>query len=148
MKIPFSKQEFRVLIDLLEMADWVLHAHRSDREDTQRYHSLIQKLFAQAKDNGCGEYIQHIPSDGSYCVTRTYEEQSETMQFIDQFEEDSFWEELITKLSERDAERRVAPKRLGDLGLEQLFNQLGIEEERWAQEFENHGVARLQVAEP
>jgi len=30
MKIDFSKEEFHTLLGILEIADWVLFAHRSD----------------------------------------------------------------------------------------------------------------------
>ncbi len=145
MKINFTKKEYRDLIDILELAEWVLHAHVTDREDTKKYRDLIQKIFASAKEMDCGEYIQFIPKLGAYYPTKLYEDSSDTMRNIEQFQEDSFWEELIAKLAERDAARRLAPKRLGDLNFEELYNELTIDEEKWAQEFESNGIERLEL---
>lgn len=145
MKINFTKKEYRDLIDILELAEWVLHAHVTDREDTKKYRDLIQRIFASAKEMDCGEYIQFIPKLGAYYPTKLYEDTSETMRNIEQFQEDSFWEELIAKLAERDAARRLAPKKLADFEFEELFNELTIDEEKWASEFELNGIERLEL---
>ena len=53
MKINFTKREYRLLIDILEISEWVLNAHSNvEREDTKKYSELAQKIFSYAKEMG------------------------------------------------------------------------------------------------
>ena len=46
MKINFTKNEYRLLLDMVEMAEWVLNAHRTDPSDeVKEYSEVYQKFF-------------------------------------------------------------------------------------------------------
>ena len=101
MKINFTKNEYRQLVTMIEIADWVMNAHDSEeREDTKEYRILRNKILAFADEmgmKGCYE-----KEGDTYYETLEYEENSEQSLFIEAFEEDSFWEQLISKLVSRD----------------------------------------------
>ncbi len=43
MKLNFSKKEYAALLEMLYMADWVLHAHSEEKgESTEEYRLLMQ----------------------------------------------------------------------------------------------------------
>jgi hypothetical protein len=50
MKINFTKKEYRLLLDMVEIAEWVLNAHKSDPSDEiKKYSDLYQKILSYAK---------------------------------------------------------------------------------------------------
>lgn len=103
MKINFTKREYRLLIDILEISEWVLNAHSNvEREDTKKYSELAQKIFSYAKEMGYEDLITYDSQLDGYFATREYEENGEQMRFIDEFEEDVFWDSLANKLAWRD----------------------------------------------
>ena len=53
MKIEFSKAEYRTLLELLYLAEWMLTAH-DDAPDPakERHYLLCQKIYASAKAMG------------------------------------------------------------------------------------------------
>ena len=60
MKINFTKAEYKALIELLYMGDWVAHAftnHNSD--ENKEYKQLTQKIYAIAKQMGCEKDIEY-----------------------------------------------------------------------------------------
>jgi len=58
MKINFTKSEYQILLDVIYMADWILHAHDTeDRSNTKEYSDLFQKLMSYAKDMGCEDLV-------------------------------------------------------------------------------------------
>ncbi len=103
MKINFTKREYRLLIDILEISEWVLNAHSNvEREDTKKYSELMQKLYSYAKEMGYEDLIKYDRRLDGYFATREYEENGEQMRFIEEFEEDVFWDSLANKLAWRD----------------------------------------------
>ena len=51
MQIDLTKQEFRTLLDLVYIGNWVLNSTRGE-DRFQIYDDLESKLFALCKENG------------------------------------------------------------------------------------------------
>ena len=149
MKIETTKEEFRDLLDLLYMANWVLNAHKTEEDPrTKPYDKVIQKIDSFARAAGFGRLIEYDPHDRRYYPTQEFEDTTKAAGFVDEFVDDSFWDELVYRLSERDAAHRVG-------GFEQ-FRLLGLEDrtaletpfrERYSEEFNNNGIDHLVIAE-
>ncbi len=71
-----------------------------NEKDTEDYRVLRNKILSIADEmgmKGCYE-----KEGDTYYETREYEENSKQTEFIDEYDEDSFWEQLVTKLVDRD----------------------------------------------
>ena len=146
-QIEFSNEEYRLLLDMVYIADWVMNAHEVEQqEETKPYGKLEQKLLSLAKDFGSGEYIAWDEQLQEYFPTRGYEEERPVMGFIDKFEDDSFWEELVARLADRDANRKYGQKKLTRMSFEERRRKIGEIEEKYWVEFERNGLDRLQIA--
>jgi len=146
-QIEFSNEEYRLLLDMVYIADWVMNAHEVEQqEETKPYGKLEQKLLSLAKDFGFGEYIDWDEELQKYFPTRGFEEERPAMGFIDKFEDDSFWEELVARLADRDANRKYGQKKLTKMSFEERSKKIGEIEEKYSVEFERNGLDRLQIA--
>lgn len=146
MKIDITKKEYRLLLEILHMADWVMHAHENnERDDTAAYDQVMQKLMSYAKEMDCEDWINCQKVDGSYSVTFKMEQESMATQFIEEFENDSFWEELIARLSDRDVLKANKVKSLLDIDADKRFDDLHKAEEKWRQEFSTFDLDRLEI---
>jgi hypothetical protein len=147
MKINFTKKEYRILLDLIHIADWILHAHDSEpRNDTKEYSDLIQKLMSHAKDMDCGDLIEFDKQLGKYFPSIKFEEESIAEKYIEEFEDNSFWSELITRLAERDALTETKANNLNDIEIVERMTAISNEEEKWAKEFETYGLKRIRTS--
>lgn len=147
MKIDLTRKEYRDLLDILAIANWVLNAHKVDREPrTARYDKLEQKLLALAKEMGYENLVEHAPEHNRYFPTREYEETSAAQAFITEYDNDSFWEEMTARLAERDLVRQLGGHdRIATLSPEELFEKLGKLEEYYGTEFSRNGLENLQL---
>ncbi len=147
MKINLTKDEYLALLDIFEIADWVLHAHQAEQPaETERYTGLEQKLYALAEDFGCGQTVEYSEADSRYYPTRELEE-GPAMDFIDAFEEDTFWSRLVEHLAERDLVRELGKEKFGSLDRAERWERLEKLETGYWDEFQAHGVERLEVVE-
>jgi hypothetical protein len=98
MQIDLSKQEFRLLLDMVYIGNWVLNATRG--EDRFRpYDELESKLFGLCRDNGMKVLVERwngedVPSK-AYCDGGIHEA-------IAFYEDNIFYEILAEELSRRD----------------------------------------------
>jgi hypothetical protein len=148
MQLQLTPDEYRLLLDTVSIADWVMHAHdEEDREDTAEHRALFQKIYAQAAEAGCGDLVAHDEELGGYYETERFEAESPVQALIEEYDEDSFWDELASRLAWRDAAREEGEERLDAMGGRKRAVLLAKLEEEWSAELEEYGLERLDVVE-
>ncbi|MCL0066233.1 hypothetical protein M1N79_05100 [Dehalococcoidia bacterium] len=147
MKIEFTREEYKRLLDTLYIADWVLNAHKvKDDPRTEAYGKLEQKIYSYAKDMELEDLIEYAADHEEYYPTREYEETGPPMEFIGEFENETFWEELISRLADRDLIRQVGGvENLSKLSFEERIEKTLPLEEKYSSEFEERGLDRVSI---
>ena len=147
MKIEISKGEYKILLHVLEMADWVLTSHKSKDEKRHKpYRKLEQRMFSLADVMGYGSLIEYSKEFHEYMPTRKYEDTCSAMEFIEEFENESFWDELIDRLGERDAIREVGMEGYKALNPIDRITKVEEHKEKYIDEFEKYGLDRIVIA--
>lgn len=148
MNINFTEKEYRLLLDAIYIADWVMTSHEADREsDDDAHQMLFQKIYSHARDMGCADLVEDAKDDNRYYPTRDYEEQSGVIEWIEEYDAMSFWEELIERLTERDVLQELPAAERERLGAEEYWKRSAPHEQKYATEFEKHGIERLVIDE-
>ena len=146
MKINFTKKEFRLLIDIFEITEWVLHAHKTtEPEETKKYSELIQKIFSYADQIGCTDLIKYDNRLEGYYATRKYEEESEHMAYIEEFEDDVFWEELTHRLAVRDLVAQEGEDTYQKMDISERASKIFDLEGWYEKEFIENGLRNIKV---
>lgn len=146
MKLDMTVKEYRDLLDLLSIARWVLAAQEGGENDERlaAYEQVVQKFYALAGEMESGNLIAFDEEASRYLPTAEYEDAGAGWQFIGDFEENSFWEELVERLTERDAIRAAGGLEAFD-ALDEDARHALLEpiEERYLQEFQKNGIENL-----
>jgi hypothetical protein len=146
MKIDISKEEYLVLLQMLEMAQWVVGSYvAGEQPEAKPFDDLEQKILALAKEFGQESLVKFNKELGQYFVTGQYEETSSAMEFVDKFENDSFWENLINRLAERDVIKEVGSKVLSEMEPKERLMAFGEREDMYVEEFETYGLERIEI---
>ena len=147
MKIEFTRKEYECLLDVLYIADWVMNAHKAkDDRRTEAYKKLEQKIFSYAKDMGFENLIEYASDYEKYYPTRELEKAGSAREFIEEFENDTFWGELTSRLADRDSARKVGGfEKFSKLSLEERVKIILPIEEKYTSEFEKRGLEGLSI---
>ena len=144
MKINITNKEYRTLVEALELAGWVLHAHaEEEREDTKQFRELEQKILSFAKDFGMKNEISYDSKLEEYIPSRQFEENF--LKYIDEYNDDTFWEELIERLVKRDLLREEGKEGFENLAFDERFQKEDPIRIKYENEFEHHGIERVFV---
>ncbi len=146
MKISFTKKEYRDLLDILYIANWILSAHKVDDDpETKRYMKLQQRPLSFAKEMGLENLVEYVSEFQKHFPSKEYVDTSSAIDVIEKFEHDTFWDQLITRLSERDMIRQVGgDERVKKFSVEELFEKMIPFEDKYATEFETNGLDNLE----
>jgi len=98
MQINLSAKEFRNLLDMVYIGNWVLNSTRGD-DRFQIYDDLESKLFALAREYGMKVLVQDW--NGTAVPSKAYAEGG-IHEAIAYYEDNVFYEILAEELSRRD----------------------------------------------
>jgi hypothetical protein len=144
MKVSFTPKEYARLLELAHLGLWVAGTRPDDPATMpERYSAIAQKTFALAEAMGCADLVE-MDVNGKYYPGEKITE-GPAQAKIDQFVEDAFWSELVTRLAERDFRSELSSTKLSnELTEEEEHRLVAIEDTYW-REFEASGVDHLVV---
>ena len=98
MQIELNQRQFRLLLDMVYIGNWVLNSTRGD-DRFQEYDDLESKLFALCRSNGMKVLAQDW--EGTVVPSQAYAEGG-IHEAIAYYEDNVFYEILAEELSRRD----------------------------------------------
>lgn len=138
--IEFTVEQYRKLLDVLFMAQWVKTAHEIGNVRSP-FDELEHLIYGHAQDFGLGRYCNrgaaHPEPSGDY-----EEDSSVPTEMLD-FEDEVFWSDLTEKLSLRDmGEQFPDADNMEPIAHEKTYTSF---EKKYAKEFKKYGIARLRI---
>lgn len=144
MKISFSKKEYKLLLDLLYLADWMILAHETGLEKFSKYSNLLKKIFSYYKEMGAEDLIEYCDESKDYHPNSEYEDKLHET-FIDPYNEETFWEEFLTRLAHRDLLNLIGIEKYTTMDKIERFTQLETIRDFYIKEFANHGIDHIKL---
>lgn len=133
MNIELSKKEFRLLLDLVYVGNWVLNSTRgTDRFEP--YDVLQEKMFSLAERNGFQALTRHV--DSFTFPSRAYEDGG-IHEAIADYEDSIFFEILAEELARRD----MGAEALSTENISELTSRI----DEYISEFEQNGVENISL---
>ena len=133
MNIEITEKEFRRLLDLVYIGNWILNSTRGE-DRFEDYDLLQEKLFALCSGHGMRSLVQRW--QGHVFPSRAYEEGG-IHEAIADYEDAVFFNILAEELARR------------DLGLEATdpedFTELSERMEEYLAEFDRNGLGAIHI---
>lgn len=139
MKINFTKKEYELLIEMIGIAQWIIKGYQIQKENNDPYEELEQRILSYVKDFHLENLVVFDRKLGKYFTTREFED-SRIMKHIEEYENNSFWEELIEHLAERDLIKQYGEEHVIQMDPFERFSKLTELEEKYSREFEQNGL--------
>lgn len=143
MKFECSKEEFKVLMDLVYAGNLLINGPRSKEERIESYSNMEQTVFAMAKEYGLGELVEYDEEYEEYMPAHEYEE-DEFNEYIDAYDTAVFWDELVMRLARRDALNYAGDvdQNITKAALKEMQLKL---EEQYEEEIADNGIMNLKI---
>ena len=133
MNIELTDKEFRRLLDLVYVGDWILNSTRGD-DRFEDYDLLQEKLFAMCTKNGMRSLVESYM--GHYFPSRAYEDGG-IHEAIADYEDAVFFDILAEELARSDmSEENVSPDDV---------NELTTRMDDYLDEFEKNGIDNISI---
>ena len=148
MEISFSRAEYRTLLEVFQVMAWVLYAYKEEEDpDTKKYRVLEQKVFSFAEEAGFADLIEYAPDFEKFFPTRKFDEDSPALEYIEDYNDDMFWDELAERLAYRDVIEIYGEGQFEDMPSLERYAKIDRLREAYMDEFVDNGLERLRLEE-
>ena len=150
VSIEFMEQEYQALVEMIQIADWVINADDDNGNVGGKdvYRDVRNSVLSYAMEMGMDDRFEYNVDHNEYYELREYDESGPHRKFIDEYDSQTFWEQLIDRLSERDlASPLDSQSSNGVPGQNQNERLLRIRM-KYEQEFEENGIKNIRVQPP
>lgn len=133
MKIELTKREFRRLLDMVYIGNWVLNSTRGN-DRFRDYDDVESKLFALCREHGMEALVEKW--EGSDVPSRQFSDGGIHEAIMD-YEDTVFFEILAEELARRDMDYRPVSR--------ENYDELVARMDEYIAEFEAHGTDNLLI---
>lgn len=133
MQIDLSKKEFRRLLDMVYIGNWILNSTRGDDRFAD-YDDLESKLFALCRGNGMDALVERY--EGTDVPSRAFSDGGIHEAIMD-YEDTVFYEILAEELALRDMD--------GEPLTRENYSELMDRIDAYLSEFDQHGTDHISV---
>ncbi len=150
MHLRLTDQELATLLEMVSLAANVASWNQKPgaEEKLAVFEDLEDKILEKARHGGFGNVIEYSEEKQGYVLTPEFQDQSFYQECYDEFRNESFWEELVIRLADRDLIRQIGLAAWNQLSEEDRRKHTVDIEKRYWDEFAKSGVDRVAVIYP
>lgn len=140
--IELTPKQFLALLKVVYLGNWMANAFRTGNEKDpvhKGYDDIADYLYLLAPRFGFSEKIEHeLEYDASGELT-------EVSRLHEEYDEETFWDEIIDRLGERDLFEKYSRDEIKKMSREEYFDKLYACQDAYTDEINKHGVERLRI---
>ena len=150
MHLRFTESELATLIQMVSLAANVASVNQKPgaEQGIAAFEDLENKILERASHAGFGEIIEFDEEKQAHRVTLEYEGASFFQECFEEFREESFWEELVIRLADRDLIRSIGLPLWEKMSEQERRARTQELEKRYWDEFTKNGIERVAVIHP
>ena len=134
MNISLTPEQYKTLLLTTYLGNWMVNSHQVETDKT--FDTLASHVYSYAESFGLAGLVELDADNGRYYPTRELEELA--AEHMDAYDNETFWAELIERLSERDLVAKYGQDASEKMTVEERFTKLEEFEARYDEEFEKH----------
>lgn len=150
LEIKFTGEQYKTLIKTIYLGNWIVNSIRVGKEEiVKEFDDLEQYIFSFCghKDVDVKDLVEYADKFKRYFPTAELEMETDVRQYLEEYENEIFWDELADKLARRDIIRRHGKDVVMKMDKDKRFRELNEIADKYETELENYGIERLKIDE-
>jgi len=141
MNINITPDHFKTLVRLIYTGHWMLTAHKETPDEV--IDTVASHIYSFAKSAGVESLVEADADNGRFYPTRQFEDLMD--EFLRDYDDQTFWDELIDRLASRDFLVQYGEKAINKMTPIERLTKMEEFEERYNEEFADHGLERVAI---
>lgn len=141
--IELSEEQYKNLLKLVYLGEWVSQSYAE--EPSEKILDTIDVVYKHSKNTDAKNMVEFDKKIGRHFPTAKMEE--EMLDYIDDYDDNVFWDELVDRMSEKDLIKKFGDKKVEKMSFEDRIEEEAPFIEKYENEFAENGIERLKISE-
>ncbi len=141
MKIALNKDQFQELLKLVYLGNWLVNSIRSVDEQVQAPDDILDYILSLAKKEKLEGIVDFDAGLQRHYTTAEFEES--LSEYIDEYDNELFWEGLLLRLVERDLIKKYGTEDVKKMTFDEIVDKERPFREKYQREFEQNGIENV-----
>ena len=142
MNLELTKEQLEKLAKLVYLGNVMANSWRTD-DVIEEYDEIESLVLAAAEKHGFGDYVEIEEEEKKALPSHELEEKM--AELVDFYNDNTFWDQFIFRMADRDYVRKY-----GEEALEELTTEKGMEREKpilekYEKEFNENGLDKIEI---
>lgn len=142
MQLNLTKDQYQKLMELVYLGNWMVNSYRTD-DRVDEYDRTAEHVLSLAPAAGFVDRVEFDEFEGLYFPSRKFDE--ELRQYVDEYDDDVFWNTLIDRLAERDLIRAHGEETVNKMEWDEYNQKIEPYIKKYEKEIDDSGVENLEI---
>ena len=143
VQINLTKEQYKTLVEMIYLGRWMANAIRT--KTIKKYDDMEQHVFSFTKQAGLQDCIDYDAKMKMYFTLREFEE-TVVLPLKEEYDDYTFWDELIHRLAWRDVERKLGPNAQEGTATDEQMREKDALVRKYEDEVAENGLDNLQIS--
>ncbi|MDH4263470.1 MAG: hypothetical protein OEV78_10545 [Spirochaetia bacterium] len=143
MEIKIDNKQYEKLLKLIYMGMWVVEAY--DQGNDNYFTEVEQMIYSKSSEIANQNLIEFDEASNKYFPALNFDKDDIIIKYIDGYEENIFWDELIDRLTKRDMIKKHTLDGIQKMTQAQVFEYENEFIEKYEKEFQEKGIENLGI---
>lgn len=143
VQINLTKEQYKTLVEMIYLGRWMANAIRP--KTIKKYDDMEQHVFSFTKQAGLQDCVDYDAKMKMYFTLRQFEE-TVVLPLKEDYDDYTFWDELIHRLAWRDLERKHGPKAQEGTATDEQMREKDALVRKYEDEVVENGLDNLEIS--
>ncbi|MGL4369825.1 MAG: hypothetical protein ACRCUT_09175 [Spirochaetota bacterium] len=140
-KLELTDVQYKILVQLVYLGNFMANATREPDDIIEAYEDFEQYIYSQAENFGCGALVEKESAVEGVYPTREFEEMMD--EFVEQYDDNVFWDELLHRLTENEIISQYGASEVAKMSLVERIEKEQPIIKKYEDDFTAHGLDNL-----
>ena len=145
MQIELSKQQLKLLIELVHLGNWVVNSNNEPEAIDEKYEELANLIYAHGHKAGLKKHVTYSKYSKTYIGTDYLHMKSAAAKLLDEYNNRNFWSYLIDNFALRDFHNKYSAEKIRQMSSQERIEKIYKFIDRYTDETNNHGINHFRI---
>ncbi|MFA5821263.1 MAG: hypothetical protein WC873_04190 [Candidatus Gracilibacteria bacterium] len=145
MKIEISKKQFKFLLELVHLGNWVVNSNNEPNTIDKKYEEITNIIYSYGKKAGLEKYIVYSKHSQVWIGTDYLYMKSNANKLLEKYNEHNFWSHLIEKLAWKDFHKKYSKEKIQRMSSSERIEKIYEFIDKYTQEIDDNSINHLEI---
>jgi len=145
MKIEISKRQFKFLLELVYIGNWVANSDNPPDAIDEKYEEITKIIYSYGKEAGLEKYVAYSKHSQAWSETNYLGFESNAAKLLKEYDERIFWNRLAEEFAIRDFYREYGKEEIKKMSSDKYMEKVYEFIDKYTEETNDHGIDRFEI---